>query len=400
MKAMIKEKWLSLWHSHNVLCSWLVVAVALYLAYVVCSIILHYSWIDNDAPVVFALAVVVISRVTYKMHYGIIASLISSIAVNYFFTYPYEYFTLEIAGYPIDFVCFTGVSLVASLLTYELRGEKEKADRHRQETITLYEKNKKLEKERLAAELETEKEKMHSDLLRAVSHDLRTPLTAMAGASSVLMKNGENLSEAEKHKLASDIYGEALWLTQMVENLLSVTRFKSDEEVQIKKSSELVEEILEESITKVKRRFAQQKILVKAPEELLFVPMDAMLIEQVLMNLIENAIRHSGVTAPIEVSVREEGEQAVFSVRDHGRGIPEEKMKDLFSGMGHHNDTGRGMGIGLSVCKTIVLAHGGELCAENQADGGVEFRFSLPMEKESKGEDLDGNETIGDGGGG
>lgn len=396
----MKEKWISSWRTHNELWSWLLVAGLLGVAWLICAVILNFSQIDNDAPVVFALAVVVISRLTYHIRYGIAASLISSVAVNYFFTYPYEFFTLSIAGYPIDFFCFTGVSLMASLLTYELRSETEKAERHRQETVALYETNQKLEQKRLAAELEAEKEKMHSDLLRAISHDLRTPLTAMAGASAVLVKSGAVLPEKERKKLASDIYDEAMWLSQMVENLLSVTRFQNDAAVQLKKSDELVEEILEESITKVKRRFPQQQIIVQVPKEVLFVPMDAMLIEQVLINLIENAIRHSGVKAPIDVAVRMEEGLSIFSVRDYGRGISPEQFPTLFSGMGHRDDGSRGMGIGLSVCYSIVLAHGGMLTAENQSDCGVMFQFTLPLETEEKeGENRNGYETIGYGGG-
>lgn len=378
----MKEKWNTIWHQYNAACSWLLVIAALAAAYAICATIFHFTWIDNDAPIVFVLAIVGISRMTYHMYYGITASFISSFAVNYFFTYPYNYFTLSIVGYPIDFVCFTCVSIIVSLLTYQLRGEKEKAVRHEQETVKLYERNKKLEEKRAAAELAAEKEKMYGNLLRAVSHDLRTPLTAVAGASSILMKEESHLSDREKQKLAGDIHEEALWLNHMVENLLSITRFHNDSAVQLKETEELVEEILEESITKVRKRFPSQEIEVKIPEEMLFVPMDAMLIEQVLINLVENSIRHSGVKAPIEVSVWEEAEMAVFSVRDYGRGIAPEDMPNLFSGMVHQNDSTRGMGIGLSLCRSIILAHKGTLTAENKPDKGVEFRFSLPLKKE------------------
>lgn len=378
----MKEKWLNIWQRYNTTCSWLLVIVSLLIAYMVCAVILHFTWIDNDAPIVFVLAVVAISRMTYHIYYGVTASLISSFAVNYFFTYPYNYFTLNIVGYPIDFVCFTCVSIVVSVLTYQLRGEKEKAVRHEKATVELYERNKKLEEKRAAAELAAEKEKMHSNLLRAVSHDLRTPLTAVAGASSMLMKKDSCLSDQEKQRLAYDIHEEALWLNQMVENLLSITRFRNDVPVQLKETEELVEEVLEESITKVRKRFPQQEINVTVPDDMLFVPMDAMLIEQVLINLIENSIRHSGVKEPIEVSVRKEAGTAVFSVRDYGRGVLEEELSNLFHGMGHQNDSSRGMGIGLSLCKSIILAHKGTLIAENKPDRGIEFRFSLPLIKE------------------
>lgn len=388
------------WKKYNRLCSWLLTVCLLIIAYIICAAILHFTRIDNDAPVVFVLAVAVISRLTYRVYYGIFASLISTFAVNYFFTYPYNFFTLSLVGYPIDFVCFMAVSLLVSVLTYQLRGETAKAVRHEKETIELYEKNHRLEEERAAAELAVEKEKMHSNLLRAVSHDLRTPLTAIAGASSILMQEDEKVSPEKSKKLATDIHDEALWLSQMVENLLSVTRFQHDDAVQLKEREELVEEVLEESISKLHRRFPQQQIEVSVPEEILLVPMDAMLIEQVLINLMENAVRHAGVKAPIDVSVRKEQDRVLCSVRDYGHGISEEILPKLFGGEICQSDSGRGMGIGLSVCKSIILAHHGTISAQNCPDGGAVFKFSLPLEKEEQGDENHEHETYGNGCGG
>lgn len=374
----MRDRCRTFWERHNAICSWLLVTVVLLLAYGICEATLQYTKIDNDAPVVFVLAVVAISRVTYHMYYGIAASLVSSFAVNYFFTYPYNYFTLNIAGYPIDFVCFTAVSLMVSLLTYQLRGETEKAVRHEQETVKLYQRNQKLEEKKAAAELAAEKEKMRGNLLRSVSHDLRTPLTAVAGASSILMQDDGKISLQERKKLAADIHEEALWLSQMVENLLSVTRIQEQDSIQLKEREELVEEVLEETVTKFHRRFPQQRVEVQVPAEILMVPMDAMLIEQVLANLLENAVRHAGVKHAIDLSVWRENEKVWFSVRDYGRGIAQEDLPVLFNGGLRHNDATRGMGIGLSACMTIIQAHGGMLMGENHPEGGALFRFWLP----------------------
>ena len=375
----MRDRCRTFWERHNAICSWLLVTVVLLLAYGICEATLQYTKIDNDAPVVFVLAVVAISRVTYHMYYGIAASLVSSFAVNYFFTYPYNYFTLNIAGYPIDFVCFTAVSLMVSLLTYQLRGETEKAVRHEQETVKLYQRNQKLEEKKAAAELAAEKEKMRGNLLRSVSHDLRTPLTAVAGASSILMQDDGKISLQERKKLAADIHEEALWLSQMVENLLSVTRIQEQDSIQLKEREELVEEVLEETVTKFHRRFPQQRVEVQVPAEILMVPMDAMLIEQVLENLLENAVRHAGVKHAIDLSVWRENEKVWFSVRDYGRGIAQEDLPVLFNGGLRYNDATRGMGIGLSACMTIIQAHGGMLMGENHPEGGALFRFWLPV---------------------
>ena len=177
MKKNEKNGWKRIWDRYNVLCSVLIMAAALGAAWVLCSAILPHTRIDNDAPVVFTLAVAVVSRVTRRMIYGIAASLIGTVTVNYFFTYPYAYFTLKIEGYTIDFVCFLAVSLLVSLLTYQLRGETARAVRQERENYALYQRNLELEEKRAAAEIAAAKEKMHGNLLRAVSHDLRTPLT-------------------------------------------------------------------------------------------------------------------------------------------------------------------------------------------------------------------------------
>ena len=385
----MKERCKAFWMRHNELCSWLLVAVTLLLAYALCSVVMNYSKIDNDAPIVFVMAVVIICRLTRKLRYGIVASLLSSVAINYFFTFPYHYFTLAIAGYPIDFICIMCVSVLITTLTNQAREQAERAVRHEQATIELYRRNQKLEEKRAAAELAAEKEKMHGNLLRAVSHDLRTPLTAVAGASSVLMQDDGRLSLQERKKLAAGIHDEALWLSQMVENLLSVTRFQNGGSVRLKEREELVEEVLEESIAKFRRRFPDQQVEVYSPEEILFVPMDVMLIEQVLVNLLENAVRHSGVKEKIEVTAYREGDNVCFAVRDHGKGIAPNILPELFSGAIHQSDCTRGMGIGLSVCMSIILAHNGTLKAYNHPEGGAEFLFALPMEvtEEQQAED-------------
>ena len=376
----MKENLKRIWEKYNALCSWILVFAVLGAAAVVCTAILHWTETDNNAPAVFLLAVVIISRMTREMHYGLTAALLSTLIVNYFFAYPYRYFQFGPIEYPVEFICFMTVAIVVGLLTYQVRNESAKAIQKEKEKVELYEKNRKLEEKRASAELVAEKEKLHSNLLRAVSHDVRTPLTAIAGASGVLIENDAKLSDEERKKMEKNIHDEALWLIQMVENLLSITRFQNNEAVHLNEQEELIEEILEESITKFHRRFPKQEVLVAVPEEVLFVPMDAMLIEQVLINLLENAVRHSGSREPIDVRVTHEENKVWFSVRDHGKGIPEEKLSELFTGSMHEDDGSRGMGIGLSLCKSIVLAHRGMLSCENAPDHGAEFRFWLPLE--------------------
>jgi len=214
--------------------------------------------------------------------------------------------------------------------------------------------------------IESEKEKMRSNLLRAISHDIRTPLTGILGASSAILENGDNLDRETHDKLLLNIKEESQWLIRMVENLLSVTRI-NEGTMNVTKSPEAAEEIVAEAISHIRKRFPERKISVKVPDELLMVPMDGTLIEQVLINLLENAIKHSPADTVVEVEVKSDHQYAIFEVRDKGEGIAEE-------------DFSRGMGIGLSICKSIINAHDGKLNAENKKIGGAVFQFALPLE--------------------
>jgi two-component system sensor histidine kinase KdpD len=244
-----------------------------------------------------------------------------------------------------------------------------------------------LERQRLSDEqrtilIETEKEKMRSNLLRAISHDLRTPLTGILGASSAILENKEALDTETKEKLISHIKDDSQWLIRMVENLLSVTRINEDT-ANVTKTPEAAEEIVAEAISRIRKRFPDHKINVSVPEELLMVPMDGTLIEQVIINLIENAIKHSGDDTIIEVTLKKENEMAVFEVSDNGEGISDQDFPYLFESYVPNgkrtSDSSRGMGIGLSICMSIVKAHQGKMDAYNQKEGGAVFRFTLPL---------------------
>lgn len=228
--------------------------------------------------------------------------------------------------------------------------------------------------------LEKEKENMRSNLLRAVSHDLRTPLTCIVGASTTLQENKDKINEEIFDQLLSDIHHDAQWLIHMVENLLSITKI-SGEDAKVKKQDEIVEEIVAESVSRIHKRFPNSTINVSVPKELLIVPMDATLIEQVLINLLENAIRHSGTSLPVRLKVAKESDQAFFTVTDYGKGIEPSRLPTIFEGKSGaiSADATRGLGIGLSICKTIILAHNGSIFAKNHTCGGASFTFALPM---------------------
>ncbi len=228
--------------------------------------------------------------------------------------------------------------------------------------------------------VEAEKEKMRSNLLRAISHDLRTPLASILGASSVIHESGKEIDENTREKLIDDIQAEAQWLIRMVENLLSVTRI-NDNVSKFTKSPEAAEEIVAEAVGRIKKRFPDRSVKVRVPDEMLEVPMDGTMIVQVLINLLENAIKHSDGT--VEVYVEKTGSWAQFEVLDYGNGINEKDFPYLFTSYvpngNKSSDSSRGMGIGLSICMTIVKAHNGKMEAENRKEGGAVFRFVLPL---------------------
>jgi two-component system, OmpR family, sensor histidine kinase KdpD len=230
--------------------------------------------------------------------------------------------------------------------------------------------------------VESEKEATRSNLLRAISHDLRTPLTAILGASSAVLEN-KNMDMQTHDKLISGVKDNAQWLIRMVENLLFVTRI-NDAALKINKTPEAVEEVVAEAVSRVRSQFPSAVIQVKVPDELMLIPMDATLIEQVIINLLENAIKHSLSVLPFEVLVKKDEQFAIFEISDQGEGIPEDELPYLFEGYIANKqkspDSTRGLGIGLSICKSIMNAHNGTIEAHNRPEGGALFRFMLPLD--------------------
>ena len=326
-----------------------------------CCFLMHNGEQSNShALLLFVLAILLISRFTNSYFYGMFASIIAVIEVNYIFTYPYFHFNFTLSGYPLTFLVMFSVSMVVSMLTTQIK---------QQEKIRT----------------EIEKEQMRANLLRAVSHDIRTPLTSIVGAVSAVAENHDKLSEEKTLSLLEDVKEEAQWLVRVVENLLLVTRIDADS-AKVTKEPELLEEIFGESVTKFKKRFPGAPVKVVMPEEALFIPMDAMLIEQVLCNLLENAVLHGGVVSEIILGVRTEGEYAYFSVEDNGVGIAKDVLprilsESIYRENSENVDGKRNMGIGLTVCQSIIRAHGGVLKAYNRKEGGAAFEFSLPIKE-------------------
>ena len=220
--------------------------------------------------------------------------------------------------------------------------------------------------------------------ITGLAHDIRTPLTSIVGSTSTVLEN-PSLPRAEQEALLEDVRSEAQWLIRAVENLLSITRM-GDGQTHITKNVEAAEEILGEAVRKFRRRSPNIHVSVEPPQELLLVPMDAILMEQVLANLMENAAVHGETTTHIRLSVRSDDSFARFTVADNGRGISAAALSTLFDGTLKQSESAKGdgkrnMGLGLSVCMAIVRAHGGTMEARN-LETGAEFSFRLPLLKE------------------
>lgn len=318
----------------------------------------------TNVALVYVLAIVLIARYTTGYHPGFIASLISVILVNFAFTYPYRTINFTMSGYPVNFLGMLSISVITSTATTHLKMQAEMIEEQDHQL------------------LEAEKEKMRANLLRAISHDLRTPLTGIIGSSTTYLENKQYLSDAERDTLVTHIQEDATWLLHMVENLLSVTRINTNNAT-VKAAEESVEEVVEEAVTRLRKRIPDIALKVKVPEEFYLVPMDATLIEQVIINLVENAALHSETVAPIELNVWRNGDSIQFDIIDYGKGIEEDRLDTLFDGTNFYADnTGsdirKGIGIGLSICKTIITAHKGTITASNHGRG-AKFSFTLPM---------------------
>ena len=322
-----------------------------------CFLLQRFSSTDTHVPLLFVLAVLIISRYTHGYRYGFIASVLAVMGVNMVFTYPYFRLDFTLTGYPLTFAMMLAVSFIVCALTTRIKAQEE-------------------------IQLEIEREKMRGNLLRAVSHDIRTPLTSIVGSASAILDNYNLLDDNQRKELTRDIRNEAQWLNRIVENILSITRM-TDAAATISKNDELAEEIVSSAVAKFRKRNPGAHIEVSVPDEPLLVPMDPILIEQVLVNLLDNAVAHGGNVSMIRLRVGVDEGSAVFTVEDDGAGIRADVLPHLFDGTlplsEEDSDARSNMKIGLSVCMSIVKAHRGDMYAENRKEGGARMSFRLPL---------------------
>ena len=325
------------------------------------SLLFQYIFdVHEHITTVFVFAVFLVSLMTEGYIYGVVSAFISTIAVNYAFTFPYFALNFKIPVNLISGIIMIAIAILTSALTTKL-------------------------KQHEAAKAEGEKERMRANLLRAVSHDLRTPLTTIYGSSTTLLENSDVMTDAQKAKIAAGIKEDSEWLIRMVENLLSITRLDGGH-IQILKTPTVLEELIDSVLLKFKKRYPAQHVKIEIPDEMILIPMDAILIEQVIVNILENAVQHAEGMTYLLLRVFVLGNKAIFEIADNGCGITPAHFETLFSGYCAQpkeiaDSQKKNAGIGLSVCATIIKAHGGSIAAENQKAGGAVFRFTLDTEE-------------------
>jgi two-component system sensor histidine kinase KdpD len=285
----------------------------------------------------------------------------SVIIFNYLFTIPRFSFAAYETGYPITFL----VMFLTALITGTLAIEKEKNA-----------------KEKEAAAALARSEQLRANLLRTISHDLRTPLTSISGNASNLLANGDRFDDATKRQIYTDIYEDSMWLISLVENLLSATRIEEGR-MTLRTETELLSDIVEEAVRHA--RCERHTLHVEQPEDLLLVRADARLIVQVIVNLIDNAVKYTPPGSSIAMVTRKKGDMAEIEVADNGPGLSDEEKQKVFdkfySGANKIADNRRSLGLGLYLCKAIIEAHGGTICVQDNHPQGAVFRFTLPLQE-------------------
>lgn len=323
---------------HNILIMFSLLVVCFMLCLFVHRILQNESLI----AAIFVLGTFSISMLTDGYLYGILSALMGVLAVNFAFTFPYFKVNFTITENFVSAVIMVIVAVITSAITTKLK---------KQEYLKT----------------ENEKERVRTNLLRAVSHDLRTPLTTIYGSSSALLENPNDFSRAQQLDMLKGIKEDAEWLTRMVENLLSITKLDGGN-VKIIKIPTVIDELIDSVLIKFNIRYPNHEVLIDLPDDFVTVPMDPLLIEQVLINLLENAVKHAVDMTELSIRVFTISGKAIFEVRDNGKRPFDDEIQP---------------GIGLSVCNTIIKAHGGELRAVNSKAGGLLMRFTLDLGEDS-----------------
>jgi two-component system sensor histidine kinase KdpD len=331
-------------------------------ATVACTLVgfgMHSRFDLVNIAMVYVLAVVIIA-LKFSRGPGIVASVLCVAAFDYFFVPPRGTFTVDDVQYLLTFAIMLAVALIISGLVRSIR---------RQAAA------------RAALEIEAETERIRSALLASISHDLRTPLAVMAGASSSLAESGERLSPVERHALAKSVFEQAREMSERVNKVLQMTRLETGA-LKVERDWASLSEIAGSALARLAERMAAHRVILELPEDLPLVRVDSTLVEQALANLLENCAKHTPPGTIVRLRAQRRAGEILVSVEDYSGGVPEADVERIFQkfNRGAIEEAGTGMGLGLAICRAIIRLHGGKAWAERVPAGGTAFRFTLPVE--------------------
>jgi two-component system sensor histidine kinase KdpD len=313
-----------------------------------------------NIAMVYLLAVVLVAL--YQSRGGAIAASVLCVAAfDVLFVPPAGTFTVHDAQYVLTFAIMLGVGLIISRLVERVRRQA---------------------RAQALLEIEAETERIRSALLASISHDLRTPLAVMAGASSTLVESGERMLPVARQALARSVFDQSRDLSERVSKLLQMTRLDTGA-IRVERDWTSMIDVADSAVRRLSDRLAAHRLIVDIPGDLPLVRVDAALIEQALGNLLENAAKHTPAGTIVRLRAKADGQRLVLSVEDHGGDAAEVDLERMFRKFQHGSmeGTAGGVGLGLAICRAIVRLHGGDCWAERTPDGGMTFRISLPIER-------------------
>lgn len=313
-----------------------------------------------NIAMVYLLAVVYVA-LRHSRGAAIVTAVLSVGAFDFLFVPPQGVFTVDDAQYLLTFAIMMAVALVISSLTESVRCQA---------------------REQAALAVEAQAERIRSALLASISHDLRTPLAVMSGASSSLAEQGEQLTSHERRALARSVFEQAREMSEHVAKILQMTRLDTGA-IRIERDWASLSEIAGSVLDRLRERLGAHRVVVELPDDLPLVRVDAALIEQALGNLLENAARHTPEGTVVRLFAERRERELVVSVEDYGGGVPAGDMDRVFARF-HRGSVGRagnGVGLGLSICRAIVSLHGGRTWAQSVPAGGSVFHFTVPLEE-------------------
>jgi K+-sensing histidine kinase KdpD len=329
----------------------------------------------TDVVMVYLLGVVVVA-----LRFGYVPSLLTAVlsvaAFDFFFTVPYYSFAIEDKRWLLTFLIMLLVALIVSRLADQVR-------RHAERTAALALERARLAEEAQRVHAEVENTRLRNALLSSVSHDLRTPLAVVQGAATALLDGEESLPASRRREFLRTIADEAGHLNRLVRNLLDMTVLQTGG-LHVKKEWHPLEEVMGVSLNRLEDALGARPVEVRIAENASLVPADQTLLQQVIINLVENATRYTPAGSPIRITADRVTDGVEISITDSGAGVPAGQEEAIFEKF-HRAGTSAagGMGLGLTICRGIVKAHGGRIWCENRKEGGASFRFVLPFEREA-----------------